>query len=389
MKAENISINLGSTWADVSSVISQVQSTTGSSSSALGIGICLLVLGGLLLILVCCFFSRIKLATAIIESAALFVAENPTSLVVPIFNFLNVIVWFIFSILGFLFIMSTGTITNTFEHFPYGNFNLTTKGEAMAIFFFVGSIWVFAFILHMAHFIFGLATSFWYFERMQKKTAHPILQSTKWLFRYHVGSVAFGSGIIAMIWLIQMALSMIARQQKNVGNKCGEYCIKCVSCCVSCFERFIAYLSKNAYTYIGMTSKNFCASAWEVFNLIVRNPLRFSVTGFLGDLFQIFGECFICALTAIIGYEIITNNDTYSSKINSPVGPTIVFAFVGFIVGSLFMTVYGAVADAILIVFVLDEEIHKNHLGKLTPELIPAPLQEFVKSAEEHNAAFQ
>jgi len=53
------------------------------------------------------------------------------------------------------------------------------------------------------------------------------------------------------------------------------------------------------------------------------------------------------------------------------------------------MTVYGAVADAILIVFVLDEEIHKNHLGKLTPELIPAPLQEFVKSAEEHNAAFQ
>ena len=26
----------------------------------------------------------------------------------------------------------------------------------------------------MANFIFGLATSFWYFERMQKKTTHPI-----------------------------------------------------------------------------------------------------------------------------------------------------------------------------------------------------------------------
>ena len=53
------------------------------------------------------------------------------------------------------------------------------------------------------------------------------------------------------------------------------------------------------------------------------------------------------------------------------------------------MTVYGAVADAILIVFVLDEEIHKNHLGKLAPEQIPAPLQAFVKQAEEHNSAFQ
>ena len=61
----------------------------------------------------------------------------------------------------------------------------------------------------------------------------------------------------------------------------------------------------------------------------------------------------------------------------------------GFVVGSLFMTVYGAVADAILVVFVLDEEIHKNHLGKLTPENVPKPLQDFVKQAEEHNSAFQ
>ena len=51
------------------------------------------------------------------------------------------------------------------------------------------------------------------------------------------------------------------------------------------------------------------------------------------------------------------------------------------------MTVYGAVADAILIVFVLDEEIHKNHMpgGKDKPEQVPAPLQEFVDQAEEHN----
>lgn len=64
------------------------------------------------------------------------------------------------------------------------------------------------------------------------------------------------------------------------------------------------------------------------------------------------------------------------------------FGFIGFVIGSLFMTVYGAVADAILIVFVLDEEIHKNHLGKAGPEQIPAPLQEFVKQAEEHNQVF-
>lgn len=75
---------------------------------------------------------------------------------------------------------------------------------------------------------------------------------------------------------------------------------------------------------IGMTAKNFCPAAWEVFQMILRNPLRFSITGFLGDVFQIFGEVFICCLTGIIGYQIINNVDTYSETLNSPFWPTVV-----------------------------------------------------------------
>lgn len=73
-----------------------------------------------------------------------------------------------------------------------------------------------------------------------------------------------------------------------------------------------------------MTGKNFCPSAWHVFQMILRNPLRFSITGFLGDVFQWFGEAFICIITAIAGYQIITNVDTYSNTLNSAFWPTIV-----------------------------------------------------------------
>ena len=83
MKAENVTLNLyffvikrkgmlkfylnrGSTWASVTSVITQVQSATSNSDVSLAVGIICLVLGGILLVLVCCFFSRIKLAAAII-----------------------------------------------------------------------------------------------------------------------------------------------------------------------------------------------------------------------------------------------------------------------------------------------------------------------------------
>lgn len=49
------------------------------------------------------------------------------------------------------------------------------------------------------------------------------------------------------------------------------------------------------------------------------------------------------------------------------------------------MTVYGTVADALLIVFVMDEEIMEHHHGGKKPEKVPEPLLEFVNDAEEHN----
>lgn len=49
------------------------------------------------------------------------------------------------------------------------------------------------------------------------------------------------------------------------------------------------------------------------------------------------------------------------------------------------MTVYGTVADALLIVFVMDEEIMHHHFGGNKPNDVPAPLNEFIKEIEEHN----
>jgi len=43
--------------------------------------------------------------------------------------------------------------------------------------------------------------------------------------------------------------------------------------------------------------------------------------------------------------------------VSSPFFPTLVIALIGYVVGSVFMSVYGTVMDAILIVFSMDEEI--------------------------------
>jgi hypothetical protein len=71
-----------------------------------------------------------------------------------------------------------------------------------------------------------------------------------------------------------------------------------------------------------MAGTNFLSSAWKVFQLILQNPLRFGMTGFLGEIFQFFGELFICLLTGLIGWAIITNADQFQ-YLNSTITPTI------------------------------------------------------------------
>lgn len=56
----------------------------------------------------------------------------------------------------------------------------------------------------------------------------------------------------------------------------------------------------------------------------------------------------IAALVTFVGYLIITNVDTYSDVLYSPIGPCIVFFLVGYIVGVLFMSVWSMACDTIL-----------------------------------------
>lgn len=152
-----------------------------------------------------------------------------------------------------------------------------------------------------------------------------------------------------------------------------EILIKCCRCYLACFERFIRYLNKNAYCLTAMTGTSFCGSARDAFSLILRNPVRFAVVSNIGDLFTAVGRLFLCLSTAMLGYLIIQHYERYED-ISSPIPSTIVFGIIGLTIGGNFMTVYGIVADAVLLIFTMEEEIEKYHGAAMKVNRCPEPL---------------
>ena len=64
------------------------------------LGIIFMVVAGIFGILICCLKRRIQLAVAIIQSSALFVADNWMALLLPVINFVLMLLWIIFFLLG-------------------------------------------------------------------------------------------------------------------------------------------------------------------------------------------------------------------------------------------------------------------------------------------------
>jgi uncharacterized membrane protein len=71
-------------------------------------------------------------------------------------------------------------------------------------------LWVLAFVVGSSRFILVSSAAIWYFNRETTKSANPIMTSIKWLLRYHPGSIAFGSLLLALVWLLQIIAEYVA-----------------------------------------------------------------------------------------------------------------------------------------------------------------------------------
>lgn len=184
----------------------------------------------------------------------------------------------------------------------------------------------------------------------------------KWIFKYHLGSIAFGSLIIAILQMIKLIFEYVrVKFEKTVPQ---NFCTKCLMCCVRCIiwclDSCVRCITKNAYIQIALTSNNFCTAVWHTFYLLVRNAGRFTTVSSIGWILMFVGKAFIMACSGFIGYLIIMES-ALADEVNSPIFPVICIIIIAMLIGSIFLSVFSFSATAILHCYILDEEIGGTH----------------------------
>jgi ABC-type phosphate transport system permease subunit len=189
-----------------------------------------------------------------------------------------------------------------------------------------------------------------------------------------MGSIAFGSFIIAVVQMIRLLFEWYRRaiQRASGENKCVKVLLCLTGYCLWILEKCVKFISKNAYIQVALTNDWFCKAAWNAFSLIIANAARFGWATNVGSILTFFGISCIATINGVGAYFFLTETDYYN--VQSPTWPVVVIVFISLMISNTFLSIFGFSSDAILQSFLLDEQLRFKGANR------PEHMQEFAQS---------
>jgi choline transporter-like protein 2/4/5 len=339
--------------------------------------------GALYLCFICCQYKNIALGASILQASSDFLSSNTRIIFMPVFIYILMIpvagIW-LFSTLN---LMSLGTPYYIPDSYISG-MNYENTITYLFLFMLFGLFWVIAFLDAIQMFSIAATCCMWYFSGQGSDEAGAtgtvsILLSFKWALWYHLGSLAWGSFLIAVVTMIKVIFEYFAKKAEAASgnNPVVKMAVCCARCCIWMLDAYIKFINKNAYIQVAIHNKSFCKGAWAGFYLIVRHAGRFASSSLAETMITLLGKGGLITLNVWLTYLLV---GAYLPEVESPVMPMVMVGIITFIVSSLFLTVFSFSALSILQCFILDEDT-----GGSTKT--PDSLKPFIEGSEKAQAA--
>lgn len=345
---------IGYVFYDKSSQLEVMEPGSSTADHYLWGGIGMWVLGAVYSLVICCNWTELKQAVAVINVAADFVYDTKRIVLIPIAYFVLwcfvMVIWFF----GFIGVASISDSEITVESVIMQTKEVNRSEETNYMLFGMvfGMFWLTAFIMAANEFALIAGTVTWYFSpKIDTGDGIPgeadVTTGLWWTYRYQCGTLAFGSFILAVIWTIRAIFEYVGNkiQQANPGNPVVATVVKGIRCCLACFDRLIRFLNRNAYIYSCITSEGFCPSALEAFLLLLKNWAKAGIVETIKNAFIFLSLSFVSVATTVIGYFLLV----YTLEVPvDKLGPCALMFVIGYLVANTFISPFDVGANTIL-----------------------------------------
>uniref|UniRef100_A0A669BFZ0 Choline transporter-like protein n=1 Tax=Oreochromis niloticus TaxID=8128 RepID=A0A669BFZ0_ORENI len=208
----------------------------------------------------------------------------------------------------------------------------------------------------------AFASYYWAFEKPSDIPMFPLFGGFIRSLRYHLGSLAFGALILTLVQIMRIILEYIDQKTKGSQNSCARFIMCCLKCCLWCLEKFIKFINRNAYIMIAIYGKNFCVSAKNAFQLLMRNVIRVVVLDKVTDLLLFFGKLMVVGGVGVLSFFFFSGriklpgSGFRSENLNYYWMPIITVVLGSYLIAHGFFSVYNMCVDTLFLCFLEDLE---------------------------------
>ncbi len=333
----------------------------------------LFAFSALSLLLACCFYSSIQTAVRCVQEAGRAVNRMVLLFGIPCLQAMVMlgfwIVWGYFSVS----LASLGEVTTrTFQvdldgtevsvrEFEFNDFIIYCGWFMIFIFF-----WMASFLLAIGDMSVALAISRWYFTGEKRRVnSYWVPRAVGTTLRYHLGTVAFGSLLIAIVRFLRAILIRLQKTVASLTNqKVANTLLCCCQCCLCCVEKILNFVNKNAYIQCAIFGTSFLESGRKSFFLLLRNAGRIGSVSYVSWAVMFLGKLFISTVATLASYYTVVEHEEYvlreTESLYSYGGPILVIFCISYFIASMFMSVFDTGILTILHCLVADEEMFEE-----------------------------
>ncbi|XP_070648928.1 choline transporter-like protein 2 isoform X2 [Bos indicus] len=234
----------------------------------------------------------------------------------------------------------------------------------------------------------AFASYYWAMNKPDDLPAFPLFSAFGRALRYHTGSLAFGSLLLAIVQVIRVILEYLDQRLKAAENKFAKFLMSCLKCCFWCLEKFIKFLNRNAYIMIAIYGTNFCTSARNAFFLLMRNIIRVAVLDKVTDFLFLLGKLLIVGSVGILAFFFFTHRirivqDTAPS-LNYYWVPVVTVVIGSYLIAHGFFSVYGMCVDTLFLCFL--EDLERNDGTPERPYFMSLTLKKILNKTNKRQA---
>lgn len=257
------------------------------------------------------------------------------------------------------------------------------------------TFWLLFFINGMVKFILAgaFAAYYWAYNKPDEIPSFPVATSTYRAFRYHAGSIAFGSLILAIFRMIRLAIEYVYEKcKKYTDNAFAKAIMWTCRCCFWMLEKFMRFLNTNAYIMIAVHGQSFLPAAKEAFFLLLRNVVRVAVLDKVADYLLMIGKLVVTAFMGLATFFYFTKGYDYDltyftpPDINYTWVPVIAVCIGTYFIADCFFDVYEMAVDTIFLCFL--EDCERNDGSPSKPYFMSEELMEILEYRNQPTAQF-